>query len=246
MGLAVVIPAYNEAGRIGDSIKRIQQVFPQALIIVSDDGSWDATVPEAREGKAVVVEAPFNRGKGAAVQAGVLEALRYGGWRFLLFTDCDLSCPPEEWVQLLKPLEQGRGVVAVASRWLPQSRVEGRTHWRTLASLSFARLARILTGLDFKDFQCGCKAFTREAARILFSQPLACPRFAFDVEVLLRASHSELPVVEVPVYWRAGERSSVKLLKHSLEMFSSLLQLRRLYNRKEPGHVPEESPRRQF
>lgn len=228
--LGVVIPAFNEAGRIGSSVSAIFSKFPDALVLVADDGSSDRTAKEAGAAGAAVVSFRENRGKGAAVREGVLEALRLG-CSAVLFTDRDLACPPEEWGRVLLPLEEGAADVSIASRWLPESRVEGRPLVRGLASWGFALLARFLTGLPYRDFQCGCKAFGREAARALFSEPFRCERYAFDVEVLLRARDLGLRVAEVPVLWRAGKGSKVKLLKHGLEMLRSLLALRAAYGR---------------
>jgi len=226
----VVIPAFNEAGRIGSSVSAVFSKFPDALVLVADDGSSDRTAKEAGAAGAAVVSFRENRGKGAAVREGVLEALRLG-CSAVLFTDCDLACSPEEWGRVLLPLEEGAADVSVASRWLPESRVEGRPLVRGLASWGFALLTRFLTGLPYRDFQCGCKAFTADAARALFAEPLRCERYAFDVEILLRARSLGLAVAEVPVLWRAGEESKIRLLRHGSEMLRSLFVLRATYGR---------------
>lgn len=230
MTLAVVVPCLNERARLPGTIAEIRSEFPDALVIVADDGSSDGTTDLAETLGCQVVRLPENQGKGAAVREGVLEALRFGA-DFVLFTDADLACPPEEWRRLLAPLEVGEADVAIASRHLPGSEIEGRTFFRALASLGFAFLARILTGLPWRDFQCGCKAFSAEAARVLFYRPLAEERFAFDVEVLLRADEAGLRVAGVPVLWRAGEASKVRLLRDGLRMLRALFRLRRIYRR---------------
>jgi glycosyltransferase involved in cell wall biosynthesis len=228
--LAVVVPCLNERARLPGSVAGIREEFPDALIIATDDGSRDGTAELAETLGCQVVRLPENRGKGAAVREGVLEALQLGA-EFVLFTDADLACPPEEWRRLLAPLEAGEADIAIASRHLFGSRIEGRTLSRTLASLGFAFLARTLTGLGWRDFQCGCKAFSAEAARVLFYRPLAEERYAFDVEVLLRADEAGLRVAEVPVLWRAGEASKVRLLRDGPRMLRALLRLRRIYRR---------------
>ncbi|ACX51908.1 glycosyl transferase family 2 [Ammonifex degensii KC4] len=239
--LGVVVPAFNEEERVRETVRAVLAAFPSALVVVADDGSADRTAAEAEEGGALVVALPENRGKGAAVREGVLEALRRGCAE-VLFTDCDLACPPGEWGKLLAPLRGGSADVAVASRWLGDSRVEGRTPTRALASWCFAALARRATGLPYRDFQCGCKAFTRGAALALFSEPLSCERYAFDVEVLLRARLLSLRVVEVPVLWRAGGASRVRLLRHGPEMLLHLLRLRREYLGRPPVSLSTPGP----
>lgn len=228
--LGVVLPAYNEEKRLPGALRAVRAAFPEALVVVADDGSSDRTAEVGESLGARVVRLRRNRGKGAAVREGILEALRLGCGP-VLFSDCDLACPPGEWGRLTGVLERGADV-AVASRWLRESRVEGRTLSRTLASWGFASLARILTGLPYRDFQCGCKAFAAGAARALFEEPLLCGRYAFDVELLLRARDLGLAVAEVPVFWRAGEESRVRVLKHGPEMLRSLLALRAAYGRR--------------
>ncbi|AFV11623.1 putative glycosyl transferase, family 2 [Thermacetogenium phaeum DSM 12270] len=122
-------------------------------------------------------------------------------------------------------------VVIIADDGSSDGTVEVRTLIRALVSWGFASLARLLTGLPYRDFQCGCKAFTAEAAHALFLEPFRCGKFAFDVEVLLRARDVGFVVTEVPVLWRAGDGSKVRLLKHGLEMLKSLLALRAAYGR---------------
>lgn len=228
--LGIVIPVFNERENLPAAFAAVRAVFPHACVVVSDDGSCDGTADVASTCGASVVRLPESRGKGAAVREGVLEALRLG-CDPVLFTDCDLACPPSEWGKLIAPLWEGAADAAVASRWLPGSRVEGRTLSRALASWSFAFLARSRTGLSYRDFQCGCKVFAREAALALFSEPLSCERFAFDVEVLLRARALDLRVAEVPVLWRAGGGSKVRLLKHGPEMLRALFALGRIYGK---------------
>lgn len=227
MRLAVIIPAYNEEGRVGSSVEKIKKLFPSSLVFISNDGSVDKTAEEAKKAGAIVVGSAVNRGKGAAVRHGMLEAIKTDAELFL-FSDCDLSFPPEDWEKLLRPIRNGEADITIGSRWLKESRVEGRSLIRTLSSFVFAFLVRRLTGLPYRDFQCGCKVFTREAARHLFTQPFRHERFSFDVELLLRAE-SIFVVKEIPVYWRAGKDSKVNMIRDSLRMFRELLDIAKVY-----------------
>ena len=128
--VSVVVPAYNEAARLGASLKRITDYFRSLStsfeVVVVDDGSTDDTASIARAaGEPVkLVELPENRGKGAAVRAGVAESRG----RSILFTDADLSTPIDQWKPIHHKLEEGYDVV-VGSRGLADSRIELHQPW---------------------------------------------------------------------------------------------------------------------
>src|SRR5579859_1463676 len=170
--ISIVIPAYNESARIGSTLDRVLAFVRQqawnAEVIVVNDGSRDQTAEIVRQyaqGETVrLVENPGNRGKGYSVRNGVLHA----NGDFILFTDADLSSPIEEASKLLDALERGADI-AIGSRWV---RSELQTRRQSIARQVLGRvfngLLRVLLGLDFKDTQCGFKAFRRDAARALF------------------------------------------------------------------------------
>src|SRR5262245_43678116 len=119
--VSIVVPAFNEAARIGDSIKKIDAFIRQSSIaielIVVDDGSRDNTsdVVSRSQAKALrLVRNPENHGKGYSVRQGVLSA----SGKYVLFTDADLSAPIEELNKLLEvALKEGADVV-IGSRAL--------------------------------------------------------------------------------------------------------------------------------
>ena len=220
--LGIVIPAYNEPN-IDKSIFEIRKVFPEAYILVSVDGGCFETAKLAQNAGAEVYWEKTNYGKGHAVRKGILKILETS-CDIVMFTDADLACPPEEWNKLVKSLKTSD--VAIASRKLPGSVVE-QTLSRKIASDAFALYARNITGMRFSDFQCGCKMFWPDIARRLFEEPLLSNRYCFDVEILYRARG--LKISEVPVKWKAGEKSSVKLLKDSIEMALEVIKLAKHY-----------------
>ena len=128
---SIVIPAYNEAGRIGASlrvvIEYLGRVSPESELIVVNDGSTDSTPQIVREAfsaagpvKTRLIEHHPNRGKGAAVRAGLLGASQPIG----LFSDADLSTPIDEASKLVEPIHSGEVDIAFGSRALDRSLIE--------------------------------------------------------------------------------------------------------------------------
>ncbi len=228
--LSVVIPAFNEEARIGPTLRRVieycDSAYPDAYeILVVDDGSTDATVTVARsEGEACaglrLLEQGENRGKGAAVRAGMLAAK---GAR-VLFSDADLATPIEEIAKLEARLDDGYDI-AIASRALAGADIRVRQHpMRELMGRSFNALVRMLLMSGIRDTQCGFKLFRRAAAVDLFGRSTV-DGFAFDVEVLMLA-RGTYRVAEVPVVWRHIEESKVSPGSDAARMFADLVRLR--------------------
>jgi len=233
--LSVVIPAYNEEGRIAGSLEKIVahlagKPFASEIVVV-DDGSRDGTARAALavlEGRVAhrVIRRETNIGKGASVKEGVLGA----SGEVVLVTDADLSTPIEEMDRLLAALEGG-GDVAVGSRALPDSDVRVRqSRLRRAMGRFFNRLVRLLVLGGFRDTQCGFKAFRRGAARELFTR-LETAGFGVDVEVLVLCSKLGYGVREVPVVWLDSRPSRVRLVRGSFGMLKELWRIRRAHGR---------------
>ena len=187
-----------------------------------DDGSTDATAQVARDAGVRVIPNPGNRGKGYSVKHGMLEAK--GEWA--LFTDADLSSPIGEVEKLWSSLEGGRAQVAVGSRAVDRSLVGvHQPILREAVGRVFNAAMRLVTGLPFKDTQCGFKLFQTSAGREVFSRQ-QLDGFGFDVEVLFIAKHLGYKSVEVPVRWDNVEGTKVSLLL-GFVAFLDLLKVRR-------------------
>ena len=227
--LSIVVPAYNEAGRLPRTLERIRSYLRErriaAEVIVVDDGSTDATAAVAGNLQAEFPELRLlsngrNRGKGFSVRHGMLEARG----RVVLFTDADLSAPIEEADKLLAAL--GGYQVAIGSRAMDRSLIEvHQSRLRELAGILFNLVVRVITGLPFADTQCGFKAFVREPSQIVFEQQ-RIERFGFDPEVLFLARRHGLQAVEVPVRWAHDPATKVHMVRDSLHMLGELLLVR--------------------
>lgn len=231
--LSVVIPAFNEAGRLPGSLARVAQYLAgqahllPAEILVVNDGSQDATAACAQAfqpppGVAVVVYSlPENRGKGAAVREG----LRRASGELVLLCDADLATPIEEVAKLLSY----PGAVVCGSRAVDRSLIFRRQPWlRDRLGRLFNLTLRLLKLTHLRDTQCGFKLLPGPVARHI-AQELVLDSFAFDVELLLRAQRLGVPLVEVPVRWAHVEDSRVRAFRHGFRMLKDALRLRWLF-----------------
>ncbi|MFQ5876746.1 MAG: dolichyl-phosphate beta-glucosyltransferase [Acidobacteriota bacterium] len=233
--LSVIIPAFNEERRIGDSLSRVRaHLAPPSApceVLVVDDGSHDRTAAIVERIAAATTPGPGaavtlrllrngrNRGKGYSLKHGVLAARG----DFLLLSDADFSTPIEELERLLRPVESGECAIAIGSRGLAASRIERRQPlWRELMGRCFNLLVRAITGLPYRDTQCGFKVMRREAVLPLF-RAARVERFAYDVEILYLARKAGVKVLEVPVLWRDSPASKVHALFDSVDMLKDIV-----------------------
>jgi hypothetical protein len=229
--LTVVVPAFNEAGRLPEGMRRFDTAVAEGAIDVEetelllvDDGSSDETVSTATKLLAPfphhrVISLPVNRGKGAAVRAGVGAARG----RAIAYMDADMAIDPRAVPLLLDGLSDHD--IAVGSRALRDSMVETTYVARSLMGHVFNRLVTAGTGLGLRDTQCGFKALRAPVARLLFGL-VAIDRFAFDVELLLRAHRLGLAITEAPVQWKHVIGSTIHPLNDSVTMVADAFRSR--------------------
>jgi putative flippase GtrA len=226
--LSVVVPAYDEADRIGDTVRRLREGLTGGVehgdveIVVVDDGSSDDTAEAAlAAGASQVVVQPRNRGKGAAVRLGVLAARG----RTVAFTDADLSYGPDQVARVAAAVEDGWDV-AIGDRRHPET--------RTLVAPSRLRAwgSRVINWLgyavllgSFRDTQSGLKAFRSDVARFLFTRTRV-DGFAFDIEVLHLVERHQLSLVEVPVEVLNSSRSTVSAARDAARLVVDLVRIR--------------------
>ena len=236
--LSIVVPAYNEAARLGTSLRTIldflNHTAPDAELIVVDDGSRDETAAVAEKAiancgtvSARVIRYEPNRGKGYAVRVGLLAA----GAQIALFSDADLSTPITETPKLVDPLRNHECDLAFGSRALDRSLIGVHQSWRReQGGRVFNLIVRAATGLPFWDTQCGFKAFRMDVCRPLI-EAAQIDRFGFDVELIYLAQVAGLRLREVPVRWdhNAGGAldASGNYSRDSLRMINEVRSVRR-------------------
>ena len=238
--LGLVIPAYNEAGRLGATLDTIAAYLVEqridAHIVVVDDGSHDGTaeVAAARNGampRLDVLSLPHQRGKGAAVRAGVLATAA----DTIGFTDADLSTPIEELPRMLAALAAGADI-AIGSRGLAESQVlRVQPAYRRAGARIFGQLVRSIGGLQgFSDTQCGFKFYRGAVAHDLFGSTVI-ERWMFDLEVLRLAVHRGYRITQVPVKWTNHPDSRLRLTVDALRMLRDLARVQTRFWRRSYG-----------
>jgi dolichyl-phosphate beta-glucosyltransferase len=225
--LSIVIPAFNEALRLGESLEGVLDWLEQHNrdfeIIVVDDGSTDATslVAESFESRGVrTIRLEHNSGKGAAVSRGVGESR---GDRVLL-SDADFSTPIEDIQKLESRIEEAP--IVLGSRAVRGAKIlRHQPFYREIMGKVFNRMLRLFGVWGISDTQCGFKLLDGEIARELFTQ-IVTPGFAFDVELAWLARRAGYRVVEVGIVWENSADSRVHLLTDPPRMILEILRFR--------------------
>lgn len=218
---SIVIPAYNEAARIDAAVRAARAWLDGhggGELLVVDDGSTDDTAARAERLGATVIRFPANRGKGAAVRAGMLAATGDP----VLFADADLSTPIEAWDLLRARHDAGAEVVfgvrtrdsVTVRQALPRVWLGRAGNW----------LVRALLARGVHDTQCGFKSFRLAAARAIFER-VTIERFGFDMEILVVAQRRGLRVDTVPVPWANDPRSTVRPVRDALRTLGDVRRI---------------------
>ncbi len=237
--LSVVIPAYNEASRLPLTISKVMgylegRDYPYEVLVV-DDGSSDSTAQLVEQATRKhlhlhLVRNP-HRGKGFAVRTGMLQAKG----RYILYSDADLSAPIEEVEKLLPYLEK-KYHIAMGSREGVGSARYDEPQYRHLMGRVFNTLVRLMALPQFRDTQCGFKAFRKDAAHLLFrnlhlygddaGDVKGAMVTGFDVEVLYLALKWNYKIKEVPVRWYYSKSANVSPIKDAVRMFTDISRVR--------------------
>ncbi len=245
--LSIVIPAFNEAGRIVSTLEEITSSAAVAgsrfEVLVVDDGSTDATVKRAAEfasalaaslaedsssatGQACaihVIPGGRHRGKGHAVRRGVLAARG----EVILICDADLSTPLDQIDRLRPWLDRGFDVV-IGSRRMDDSVLDPpQPRHRRVMDTVFRIIRRRCLLPDIRDTQCGFKCFSRDAAQAIFARA-TLNGFVFDCEVLALARRLGYRIKEVGVLWKNDPDSRVRPIRDAIAMLLGLWRIRRM------------------
>ena len=223
--LSLVIPVYNAPDLARTACEHISELascaagcgFELLEVIFVDDGSAPPLELQQTGETPVpvrVLRQPTNRGKGAAVRAGVLAAK--GDW--VLMSDVDLSAPLTEFANLAPHAEAW---MVCGSRYGR----DGMPLCRRILSRLYHALVWLVGVRGIQDTQCGFKLFRMEKMRPIF-EAQRIERFAFDVELVKRVRRADGVIAEVPIDWHGGRRSSLRVLRDAPRMLWDLLRIR--------------------
>ena len=218
--LDVVIAAHNEAGSIGDVLRRVLDVLPDAPLLVVDDGSRDETALQAVEAGARVIRIEVNGGKGAAMRRGIAETS--GEW--LLFLDADGQDDPAEIPLLLAAIADDVDLVN-GSRFLGDLRPGSIHPANRVGNVTLTRLFGLLFGQRITDSQAGFRLLRGDVARAM---DLHGREYEFETEVLARVLQDHGRVVEVPVtrYPRSAGATDFRRVRNGLRILATMLRER--------------------
>lgn len=195
MKILILIPAYNEAARIGEVVRRVRETYPDYDVLVVNDGSRDKTVGVAEAAGAVVVSHPFNMGYGVAIQTGYKYALRHG-YDFLVQMDGDGQHDPTFIPQLLAPVLSGESDFVLGSRFLSIESYEPSLARR--AGMAFFRwLVSWLIGTHITDSTSGYQAFNQKVIQYFTTEVFPCDYP--DADMLITLHRASFRIREVPV-----------------------------------------------
>ena len=237
--ISLIIPAFEEADRIAGTLSTVNSELRSSLqksddieVIVVDDGSNDATSEIARQaGADVVIRLEENKGKGAAIRAGVQEA----NGSVVAFTDADLAYNPRQVVKLVTLVESGYDMVVGSRQHIETKNLVRAGRFREVGGrLINIATSGILLG-HYRDTQCGLKAFKSQVAKSLFDAG-TLDGFSFDVELFHLAERWDLSLKEIPVEVENSQRSSVSAFRDGVFLLLDLIRIRQRARR---GVYPE-------
>jgi dolichyl-phosphate beta-glucosyltransferase len=227
LDISVILPCFRAAPLARESVARLATYLEAEQltweVIVVDDGGRDFRDDEwADDPNVHLIRLPMNRGKGAAVRAGMLVAR--GAVR--VFTDVDLPYDLELLPDIVRYICSGGFHLVIGDRQLPGSSYRLDIAWtRRVASALFTTFVGTLVTRGLYDTQCGIKGVRGDVAAMLFPM-LRVDRFAFDVELMVIALRNGLRVKRIPVQLRHNQTSSVRLLRDSIRGVMDLVRIK--------------------
>lgn len=205
-GRLIVIPAYNESGRVGAVVRDVLDTLPGVDVLVIDDGSADDTADEAEAAGALVVRLPLNSGYGAALQTGYKYAIR-NGYGVVGQIDADGQHQACHLPEMLAALDEHGADVIIGSRFLDRDGHYKPSRARAMGIALFGRIASTITRQHITDPTSGFQVLRADVARFFTSD--VYPSDYPDADILILLHRSGFRVREVPVQMRASTNVSM-------------------------------------
>jgi glycosyltransferase involved in cell wall biosynthesis len=197
MKLSVVIPVYNEVNTIAQILELVNSVEIDKELIVVDDFSTDGTRAVLEQVKdrypdIIIFHQPFNMGKGRALRSG-FEAARGD---YVIVQDADLEYDPQDYYQLLRPLETGKADVVYGSRFITTQEHRVLYFWHSIGNVVLTLLSNMMTNLNLSDMETCYKVFRRELIQSIILEE---DRFGFEPEITCKLSRMRIRIYEVGI-----------------------------------------------
>lgn len=234
--LLILIPAYNEEGRIEPTLREYGEFFAKNYtgehhIVVVLNGCTDNTLGVVQKVAkdypaihSIVFKDPI--GKGGALIEGLKLAIHS---ELIGYVDADGATQPQAFLDLVRKV--GDADCVIGSRWLPGAVIhQSQQTKRQFASRIFHRIVQLLFGMNIRDTQCGAKVMKTAAVEKIHDY-LTTADMAFDINLLYALKRAGFKILEVPTEWTDKIGSKVTLGRTSLTMFLSAVRVRLIYTR---------------
>ncbi len=218
--LSIILPAKNEADSLATLLPSLRVRYPQAEILVVNDGSTDATIKLCHQYAVTVISRPYSLGNGASVKTGA----RAASGELLVFMDADGQHDPQDIPRLLAKLSEGYDMVVGARSWGSQAGMQ-----RALGNSVYNRIASLMTGHKIDDLTSGFRAVRADKFRkFLYLLPNG---FSYPTTITMAFFRSAYPVAYIPI--QAGKRegmSNIRLLKDGVRFFVIIMKIGALFS----------------
>ncbi len=197
MKVSVIMPVYNECDTIHEILKRVQKISAVSEIVMIDDGSTDGSREMLKEldgkDRVKVLLHGKNSGKGAAVRTGIQNATG----DVIIIQDADLEYDPNDYLALLKPIEEGRSQVVYGSRFMGSVPADF-LFWSKVGNKTLTFITNLLYNQRLTDMETCYKAFKRE---LMNDIPLRSRRFELEPEITSKFLKRGIHILEVPIHY---------------------------------------------